>query len=305
MAGETLSGPLLLKRGTSDKVAAYPGPAGELVVDLTKSTVVVQNGSAGGNALAQERRQILAGTGIKVNDTTSATLASDITVTADIAALVAASDKLLKLDANGKISTNFSLTFDNVTGAFSVLGQDGTTTVATVNLPINVSGLATAELLVDPSFAETEGGSPVSHTGTYMHFEYVMMDGTHKHSYVNVTSLIDIYTSGDNAIGLTNNVITLRVSATTPGLEIRNDGLGVKLAAETDNQVAYGANGGLYVPTPDETVVVSTDSGNVITAGTDDGAKLTLASANNALTTDANGALIVPLDCGVLTGLQS
>lgn len=304
MAGEVLAGPFLLKRGTTDKVNAYPGPAGELVVDLTKSTVVVQNGAAGGTPLAKESRQIIAGTGVTVNNTNSGTLANDLTIAVTPSALIAAADGLLKTDDNGKIATGLSLTFDAGTGLFSVIGQDGTTTVASVTLPTNVSGLVTAEMVVDPTFAETEGGTATAHTGTYLHFEYLMMDNTHKHAYINVTSLIDIYTSGDDAIGLTNNVITLRVSATTPGLEIRNDGLGVKLAAETDNQVVYGANGGLYVPTPAETVVVSTDSGNVITAGTDHGAKLTLASSNNALAVDANGALIVPLDCGVLTGLQ-
>ena len=304
MAGETLSGPLLLKRGTTDKVNAYPGPAGEVVVDLTKSTLVVQNGAAGGVPLAKEARQIIAGTGVTVNSTTSGTLASDITLDVVPSALIAAADGLLKIDS-GKIATGLSLTFDAATGLFSIIGQDGTSTVASVTLPTNVSGLSTAEMLVDPTFADEEGGTPTAHTGTYLHFEYVMMDSSHKHAYVNVTSLIDIYSSGDDAIDITNNVITLTVSATTPGLEIRSDGLGTKLATENDNQLVYGANGGLYVPTPAATVVVSSDSGNVITAGTDGGAKLTLAAANNALTVDSNGALIVPLDCGVLTGLQS
>ena len=304
MAGETISGPFLLKRGTSDKVAAYPGPAGEIVIDLTKSTVVVQNGSAGGSPLAKESRQIIGGTGITVNSGASDTLANDITLAVNTSGIIAAADGLLKTDANGKIATALSLSFDAATGVFSIIGQDGTTAIATANLPTNVSGLVTAEMVVNPTYAETEGGSATAHTGTYLHFQYLLSSGATKDVYVNVTSLIDIYTSGDNAINITSNAITLRISATNPGLEIRNDGLGVKVAAEADNQLVYGANGGLYVPTPAATVVVSTDTGNVITAGTDSGAKLTLAASNNALTTDANGALIVPLDCGVLTGLQ-
>ena len=109
MAGEVLSGPFLHKRGTTAKVATYSGPAGEIVVDLGKYTAVVQNGSAGGVPLAIEARQVIGGAGVKVNNTTSGTLASDLTLTVDTAGIIAASDGLLKTDTNGKIATALSM----------------------------------------------------------------------------------------------------------------------------------------------------------------------------------------------------
>lgn len=300
MAGEVLAGPFLHKRGITEKVAAYAGPVGELVVDTTKSTVVVQNGAAGGVALAKESLTITAGSGVKVNNTTSATLAGDIAITFDGNGIIAASDKLLKVDNNGKVSTDFSLAYNEGTGVFSVIGQDGVTTVASVTVPSHVTGLTTAELVVNPSFADTEGGTATAHTGTYLHFVYLLSNNTSKNIYVNVTSLIDIYT-GSNAIDVTSGVISVILSSSNPGLEITASGLAVKLAAETGNQLTFGANGGLLVPAAQEVTVVSTDVGNVVVEGTDGGAKVTLASSNNALATDANGALIVPLDCGVLS----
>lgn len=300
MAGEVLSGPFLHKRGTTEKVNLYAGPSGELVVDLTKGTVVVQNGSAGGVPLAKEGITLVAGSGVTLNGTTSATLASNITIAVDGSAVIAASDGLLKTDVNGKVSTAFSLSYNESTGIFSVIGQDGTTTIATVTIPSHVTGLTTAEMVVNPTFADTEGGTPTAHTGTYLHFVYLLSSGVSKHVYVDVTTLIDIYT-GSNAIDVTSGTISIKVSATNPGLQVNNDGLAVKVSSETGNQLTFDANGGLLVPAAADVTVVSADSGNVVVEGTDGGAKVTLAASNNALATDANGSLIVPLDCGVLS----
>ena len=71
-------------------------------------------------------------------------------------------------------------------------------------------------------------------------------------------------------------------------------------SADTGNQVSMGTDGGLFVPASAVVTVVSADTGNIITEGTDEGALLKLASSNNAAMLDTNGALIVPLDCGVI-----
>ena len=66
MAGEVLSSPFLHKRGTSSKIATYAGPYGELVVDTTNNTVVVQTGSAGGVALAKATTTVTGSNGVSV-----------------------------------------------------------------------------------------------------------------------------------------------------------------------------------------------------------------------------------------------
>ena len=291
MAGEVLSGPFLHKRGATAKVAAYAGPAGEIVVDLGKSTAVVQNGSAGGVPLAIEARQIVGGTGVKVNNTTSGTLASDLTLTVDTAGIIAASDKLLKTDANGKIATDLSMTYNAATGVVNIVGQDGTTVVATATIPSSVSALKSVTLETDPQ------GKPA---GTYLHFVYTLSTGTDTDLWVDVTTLVDIYTAADASVTVSNYTIAVNLSATTPGLKLNNDGLAVKLSADTGNQVSMGTDGGLFVPASATVTVVSTDTGNIIQSGTDNGALLKLASSNNAAMLDSNNALIVPLDCGVL-----
>lgn len=291
MAGEVLSGPFLHKRGTTAKVATYSGPAGEIVVDLGKSTAVVQNGSAGGVPLAIEARQIIAGAGVKVNDTTSGTLASDVTISVDTANLIAVSDGLLKTDANGKIATDLSMTYNAATGVVNIVGQDGTTVVATTTIPSSVSALKSVTLETDPT------GKPA---GTYLHFVYTLSTGTDTDLWVDVTTLVDVYTAADASVTVNGYTIKVNLSATDSGLQLKNDGLAVKLSADTGNQVALGTDGGLFVPASAVVTVVSADTGNIITEGTDEGALLKLASSNNAAMLDANGALIVPLDCGVI-----
>lgn len=46
--------PICLYRGTTAQHSDYAGPVGEITVDTTKYTVVVQNGSTGGIPLARE-----------------------------------------------------------------------------------------------------------------------------------------------------------------------------------------------------------------------------------------------------------
>lgn len=312
MAGETLSGPFLHKRGTTEKVAAYAGPSGEIVIDLGKNTIAVQNGTAGGVPLAREDRQLIAGAGLKVNDSNSATLASDITISVDANNMLAAADGLLYTDAQGKVASKFSLTYDEGTGKFTVIGQDGTTEVASVTVPSHVTGLTTAEMVVGPTI------DGAAQTGTFLHFVYTLSDGTTREIFVNVTDLIDIYTAGNAGISISNNQVsavvdtangmqitnagvavdfgdTLRVDSYTPegGTATAAGKLNVKLSADANNILTYHTNGIFaYVQ------VVSTAADNIITDQT--GAYLKLAGENNGLQWDATNGLIMPLDCGVL-----
>lgn len=73
-------------RGTTAQHNTYTGPAGELTVDTTKKTVVVQDGSTkGGNPVALEKRKIVSSASfLKVNSAASGTLAQDNTLNWDM-----------------------------------------------------------------------------------------------------------------------------------------------------------------------------------------------------------------------------
>lgn len=99
-------------RGTTAQHAAYTGPVGELTVDTDKKVVVVHDGAtAGGVPMAKEGRKVVSGDAIiKINGGTEATLANDITVTADVSALQSAVEpttlapKLISTDAGNAIA---------------------------------------------------------------------------------------------------------------------------------------------------------------------------------------------------------
>lgn len=289
------------RRGTTAKVNEYAGVVGELVIDTTKNTLVIPSGTAGVNyPLAREDRTVTAGSGITFTvgstTTTTATLAQNFTINADASALVAAND-ILTTDANGKIASDFSLAYNATTGDFSVLAGDGTTVKATVNVPSHLSLLASASLETATASSPVNGNL----SGTYLHFVFNLSNGSQSNVYANVTQLIDIYTAG-NGLTLTNGQFAAKVGV---GLEVDpTAGIQVKILS-TENILKTDSNGNMYI---DQTalkavtdqVIVSTDSGNVLQSGTDSGALLKVASSANALTVNASGELIVPLDMGVL-----
>ena len=305
MAGEATVLPLSLhikhRRGTTEAIGRYAGEVGELLVDLTKNTVVLPSGTAGVNyPLAREDRTITAGNGITLTvgnaSAASATLAQNFTVGVNASAFVAAND-ILTTDANGKIASDFSLAYNATTGVFSVLAGDGTTVKATVTVPSHLSMLASAALETASVSTPVNGNV----TGTYLHFTFNLSNGQTSHVYANVTDLIDIYTAG-NGLTLTNGQFAAKTGA---GLEVDpTDGIRLKILS-TEDILKTDANGNTYIDktalkTATDQVIVSADTGNVLTAGTDLGALLKIASGNNALTTNASGELIVPLDMGVL-----
>ena len=332
MPNEVLSGPFLLKRGTTAKVNAYKGPVGEVVVDTTKSTLVVQdNTTNGGVPLAKESRSFTPGTGVKINNgTTAVTLAEDMTIAVNPAGLVDAASGTLTTDAtSGLLKTAFTLSYTAATGVLNVIGADGSTTVATVTIPSSVSALTTAEMLVASTQNPVDGHT----SGTFLHFAYTLSTGSTTDLYIDVTSLIDIYTAADDSVTVSNYTIAVKVKPnsgiettstgiaakikansglavdadglqtvvnTNAGLTVGASGIGIALSSTVGNQLQFDASGNLLVPAAEAVTVVSTDSGNVIQTGTDSGALLKLASANNALMTNSSNELIVPLDCGEL-----
>ena len=262
-------------RGTTEKSNLYTGPEGELTGDITKKTFVYQDGATpGGHPLAKESRKISAdGSVLTVNGGTEATLKDDIVLAVNITnlsdevistdagsglkvgadgklsidmptiakGLVATDDPLLKVD-NDKVSTSFSLSYNAATGKFAVLGQDGTE-AASVTVPAHTSMLQSAEIVTNP-----EGQQP----GTYLKFVFLLSDGKTSEVYANVTSLVDIYTSG-NGISISGRRVRVKI-ATGGGLAFDANGqLTVDLSSSTG-----GASG-----------IVSGDSDNELKAGSD------------------------------------
>lgn len=248
--------PVQQYRGTTEQHAVYAGAIGELTVDITKMTAVVQDGvTQGGHPLAKESRKVTAdGTILQVNGGAEGTLAQDVQlglsitglapalvstdvnnglavgsdgklVVGNATALVKANDELLSVDADGKLQANIDLAYDTTSGKLDLLGQDGVTVVGTVTIPSSISMLENVALVVNPEDPDNAGSNL---TGTYLDFDFRLADGTAKQILVNVTDLIDVYTAGD-------------------GVKVEGKVISLKLAA-AGNLAAIDASGNLIVP---------------------------------------------------------
>lgn len=89
--------PIQQLRASTQRLATYTGPAGELVFDTTKNTLVAQDGAtAGGHPLAKESRLIKTSGGIITSsntggvNTNAANLANDVEFSFDVAAATTA-----------------------------------------------------------------------------------------------------------------------------------------------------------------------------------------------------------------------
>ena len=106
--------------------------------------------------------------------------------------------------------------------------------------------------------------------GTYLHFVWLLSDGSVRDTYVDVTDLIDIYTAG-NGVAINSKEISVKLGT---GLKFDESGNVVMdftnvISSDSDNAIKQGADGKLTVK------VVSSDAGNLIRTGSDKGALLT------------------------------
>lgn len=151
---------ILHKRGTTSAVNSYAGSVGEIAVDTDKSTVVVQNGTAGGVALAKATTKIIAGDGISI--TGNNTLGEDITVAF----------------SGGKLTDNMHVYVDPDNGSNSNTGADASHAVKTIAYAIKLCRSSGGE-----NYIHLKGGSSASASVVY--------------SSLNVTQgQFSIYTSG-------------------------------------------------------------------------------------------------------------
>lgn len=152
-------------------------------------------------------------------------------------------------EAGRCISAEVGLAYNAVTGRLDILGKDGLTVIATITIPSSSSVLRNVSLEVDPS------GQP---TGTYLHFDFILSDGTDSHIYVNVTDLVDIYTGGQGVL-VEDDVISVRI-VDGGGLHFVGNDLDVDfagmLSGDANNQLTQGTDGKLLVAAP----VVTWDS---------------------------------------------
>lgn len=253
-------------RGTTTSLSTFTGKPGVIAVDTTKKTLTVHDGAtAGGTPLAKEAIKLKTDTDalLLFNGAAEADHGADIAITMDKAKVaevvadeivkdaelakklapelvssdadnavqvgadglltvgVSASDKVVFKDNDGKIATNLTGDYELATGKFTLKGGSaGSTEIFSVTIPTALTLLKTAELVVDPA------GKPA---GTYLHFVFDLQSGEESEVYIDVTTLIDIYTAGD-------------------GIDVTGNEISAKLAA-TGNQISVDDDGALVVPT--------------------------------------------------------
>ena len=291
----------VFRNGTATAIDKYAGVANEVVVDSTNKRLVILSGTAGTNyPQVPSSRTITAGDGVKlvVDGTagTTATLNKDFTVKADVAGFIAANAGL-KADTNGKAAVDISLSYAAATGKVSVLAADGTTELASVIIPSHTSALQSAAVEV------ASAASPVNSqvTGTYLHFVWLLSNGTTVDNYVDATTLVDVYTAGNGLQTTSGNEHQFEVKASN-GIEVSSAGVAAKV--KTGETILVCDANGLSIDTSNLTtatnqVIVSTDTNNILTAGTDGGAFLKLA-ADGLLTINTNGELEFITDYGTI-----
>ena len=163
-------------RGTTEQHANYTGPIGEITVDTTKNTAVVQDGvTAGGHPLAKEAVTLRSWdvNVFEINGGVSETLAANeiqftlnnSRLAAAIAGdLVASNDPVLYVNEDSKIASTVSATYDVLTGDFKLLGNEEAV-LSELTIPAAVSAVKAVNLLngkPDESGEAIEGDYHVS-----------------------------------------------------------------------------------------------------------------------------------------------
>ena len=133
--------------------------------------------------------------------------------------------------------------------------------------------------------------------GTYLHFIFVLSDGTLADLYIDVTDLVDVYTAGQG-ITITGKEISAKLGA-DGGVKFDESGNIVVdftkiVSTDADNALKEGADGKLSV------TVVSADEGNLIKTGSDKGALLTKDDITGAVEEIVSGVVTAGTMCSEL-----
>ena len=133
--------------------------------------------------------------------------------------------------------------------------------------------------------------------GTYLHFIFVLSDGTLADLYVNVTDLVDVYTAGQG-ITIMGKEISAKLGA-DGGVKFDESGNIVVdftnvISTDADNALKEGADGKLSV------TVVSANEGNLIKTGSDKGALLTKDDITDAVEEIVSGVVTAGTMCSEL-----
>ena len=163
-------------------------------------------------AVEQNATKVKAGDGIGVQESGH---------TATVSVKISESDKVLTVDGDG-ILTNINLTWDKQQG-LKLIGKNGKA-IATINATdfIKDGMLENVELVA--LSGGTEANPEKLPDGTYLKFTF-NTDGGAKVLYVNVTSLIDIYTAGNGITVSGNNEISAKVKEGENILKVDSTGL--------------------------------------------------------------------------------
>jgi hypothetical protein len=142
--------------------------------------------------------------------------------------VIDSNDKVVTTSTNG-LRTHLSLNYNGTSGKLQILGKPDSSSdpilVTEVNLPVD-KYLKSAEIVkveVDPDLDPQQDPPQDPAPGTYLLLTFNTADGENE-VYIDLATLIDVYTSGDNAIDVTDNAISLVIDANSH-IEIGDDGL--------------------------------------------------------------------------------
>lgn len=128
-------------------------------------------------------------------------------------------EKILSLDANGKLSSNLNLEYytdSNKVPYIRLTGKDG----AVIGTPINASLFIKDGMLNNVDIVKRDGG-------TFIEMTFNTDSGVSEPKYVDVSDIFTIYTAGDG-ISIENNIIRVKVYQSDPYLTVDSDGIKTK-----------------------------------------------------------------------------
>lgn len=131
---------------------------------------------------------------------------------------------LVLYDKDGKIASKISMEYAQATGVLTLIGHDGSSVIGTVTIPSVGSFLESAKVVNGLDEAQGEG--------TFIKLVFRLSSGETSTSYVDVTSLVDIYTDGDG-IHVNKREINILLAPTKSYLNFDETTKGLKVDSDT------------------------------------------------------------------------
>ena len=147
-------------------------------------------------------------------------IVNNVDNTSNINLAISNTDNILLKEVDG-LKVNINLSYDNTTGILKLTGKDNTE-IATIDLPLS-SFLKSSRVEKNPVNPDNAGEIL---DGTYLILTFTNEDGEDQENYIDLSKLVDVYTSTNKAISIEDYEITLNVDNAS-NLIINDNGLSV------------------------------------------------------------------------------